>query len=73
MSLCNVVFIVILAVGITAIIADAISDRKLWYLRRENRMLRRLLSEQADLHEMSFNAYISMLQEMQRHNGNDRF
>ena len=73
MALCDVVFVIILAIGITAIIVGAICDRKLWYLRRENRMLRRLLSEQADLHEMSFNAYISMLQEMQRHNGNDRF
>ena len=73
MSLCNVVFIAILAIGVTAILAGAICDRKLWYLRRENRMLRRLLSEQARLNEMSFNAYINMLQEMQRHNGNDRF
>jgi len=67
MALYDVVLVVILTVGITLIIAGAICDRRFWHLRQENRMLRRLLSEQAQLHEMSFNAYIAMLQETQRH------
>lgn len=73
MALYDVALIVVLAVGVTLIIASAIFDQKLWRLRQENQILRRLLSEQADLHEMSFNAYIAMLQEMQQHNSKNRF
>lgn len=39
------------------------------YLERENRMIWRLLSDQARLHEMSLDAYIAMLRESQRHRG----
>ncbi len=63
----DVVLVVILSVGITFIIAGAICDQRLWRLRQENRLLRRLLSEQAQLSEMSLNAYIAMFQEAQRH------
>lgn len=37
-------------------------DMRVKYLERENRMLWRLLSDQAKLHEMSLDAYVAMLQ-----------
>ena len=57
--------ILVVVVGICYLIADT----RVKYLERENRMLRRLLSDQARLHEMSLDAYIAMLQEAQRHTG----
>ena len=38
-----------------------------------NWMFRRLLSEQAKLHQMSLDAYIAMLREAQRHTGGQQF
>lgn len=55
----------VIVVGVGYLIADA----KVKYLERENRMLWRLLSDQAKLHEMSLDAYIAMIQESQRHIG----
>lgn len=53
----------IIVVGICYLIADT----RVEYLERENRILRRLLSDQARLHKMSLDAYIAMLREAQRH------
>lgn len=50
-----------------------IADTRVKYLERENRMLWRLLSDQAKLHEMSLDAYIAMLREAQRHTGDQQF
>lgn len=57
--------ILVVVVGICYLIADT----RVKYLERENRMLWRLLSDQAKLHEMSLDAYIAMLREAQRHTG----
>ena len=46
-----------------------LADIRVKYLERENRMIWRLLSDQARLHEMSLDAYIAMLREAQRHTG----
>lgn len=63
-------FIFYLVIPILAII-DAtfllLADIKIKHLERENRMIRRLLSEQASLHEMSLDAYVAMLQEARRY------
>lgn len=50
--------ILVVVVGICYLIADT----RVKYLERENRMLWRLLSDQAKLHEMSLDAHIAMLQ-----------
>lgn len=56
----------VMTVLITAIVVGGIltvlHDMEVEYLTRENRMLWRLLSDQAKLHEMSLGAYIAMLQ-----------
>lgn len=61
--------ILVVVVGICYLIADI----RVKYLERENRMLWRLLSDQAKLHEMSLDAYIAMLREAQRHTGGQQF
>ena len=50
-----------------------IADTRVKYLERENRMLWRLLSDQAKLHQMSLDAYIAMLREAQQHTGGQQF
>ena len=57
--------VVLTAVGTAFIIGGIfviMYEMEIKYLLRENRMLWRLLSEQAKLHEMSLDAYIAMLQ-----------
>lgn len=59
------IFIFYLAIPLLVIVVGVcylIADTRVQYLERENRMLRRLLSDQAKLHEMSLDAYIAMLQ-----------
>lgn len=73
MLLSEVVVTVILAATIAGAVVAAIFERELQYLRRENRMLWRLLSDQARLREMSLDAYIAMLREAQRHTNNQHF
>ena len=57
---------VVLIVAITAVIVGgiflALYEIEFKYLERENRMLWRLLSDKAQLHKMSLDAYIAMLQ-----------
>lgn len=67
MATFDVVLIVVLTAIIVGAITTIIYNQEVWHLNQENRMLRHLLSEQAKLHQMSLNAYISMLQESQRH------
>ena len=73
MTLDDVLFIAVVAAAITWVIVKAVYDREVQHLRRENRMLWRLLSDQARLHEMSLDAYIAMLREAQRHMGGQPF
>jgi hypothetical protein len=57
--------VVLTAVGTAFIIGGIfviMYEMEIKYLLRENRMLWRLLSDQAKLHEMSLDAYIAMLQ-----------
>ncbi len=70
------IFIFYLAIPIFAIVEAVfigLSDTRVKYLERENRMLWRLLSDQAKLHEMSLDAYIAMLREAQQHTGGQQF
>lgn len=62
-----VVLIALLAAAIVGAAVAAIFEQELRYLKRENRMLWRLLSDQARLHEMGLDAYAAMLQEAKRH------
>jgi len=73
MTLDDVLFITVLVAAITWVIVKAVYDREVQHLRRENRMLWRLLSDQARLHEMSLDAYIAMLREAQWHMGGQPF
>lgn len=66
----DVIFYLVMPIlVIIAAILYFIADTRVKYLERENRMLWRLLSDQAKLHEMSLDAYIAMLREAQRHTG----
>lgn len=59
------IYIVLTAAIPTIVVGGIITllyELEIKYLDRENRMLRRLLSDQAKLHEMSLDAYIAMLQ-----------
>lgn len=69
MEVCDVVIIVLATIGITGTVMDALYRRSLQRLRSKYHMLRLLLLEQAELHEMSLEAYIAMLREAQRHIG----
>lgn len=69
MSFEDILFIAFLAIFIAGMILATICEREARRLEQENWMLRRLLSEQATLQEMSLSAYIAMLQEAQRHVG----
>lgn len=66
MSAAEIIVIVLTAVVAAILIVTLVYDREITCLRRENRMLRRLFSEQAKLHQMSFDAYIAMLQKSRR-------
>lgn len=66
MSTAEIIVIVLTAVVAAVLIVTLVYDREIMCLRRENRMLRRLFSEQAKLHQMSFDAYIAMLQKSRR-------
>lgn len=70
------VFIFYLAIPLLVIVVGVcylIADTRVKYLERENRMIWRLLSDQAKLHEMSLDAYIAMLREAQHHTGGQQF
>ena len=62
---------VVLIVAITTVVVGGIflALYEVQYLERENRMLWRLLSDQAKLHKMSLDAYIAMLQASSPHTG----
>ena len=69
MSVVDTVIIALLAAALFGLGITVLYEREFNQLERENQMFRRLLSEQAALHEMSLNAYIAMLREAQRHMG----
>lgn len=69
MAVCDVVAIVLITIGITSIVVDALYSWTIRRLRRKNHILRRLLMEQAELREMSLEAYTAMLKEARRHMG----
>lgn len=53
--------------AIAVIIAAAFYWNMFQYLSSENQMLWQLLFEQAELHQMSLDAYVNMLREAQKH------
>lgn len=65
----DVMVIVLITISITSMVVDALYSWTLRRLQRKNQMLRRLLMEQAELREMSLEAYTAMLREAQRHMG----
>lgn len=69
MTVTDTVLIALLAAVLMGLVVTAIYEHGIKQLERENQMFRRLLSDQASLHEMSLNAYIAMLREAQRHMG----
>lgn len=69
MAVVDAVIIALLAASLFGLVIVALYEREIKQLERENQMFRRLLSEQASLHEMSLNTYITMLREAQRHVG----
>lgn len=69
MDISDIILIAALVVFVVCGITSFLYELELRYLKRENQMFRRLLSDQASLHEMSLNAYIAMLREAQRHMG----
>lgn len=72
MAIRDVVILVLVAVGVTGTVAGALCWRALRNLRRKYHMLQRLLLEQAELREMSLEAYTAMLREARRHNGSQQ-
>ncbi len=64
---------IFLTIIITGVVVAFFYEQEVRYLSRENWMFRRLLSEQAKLHQMSLDAYIAMLRETQRHTGDQQF
>ena len=52
----------LIAACFSALVAVVLCERDIEQLERENQMFRRLLADQANLNEMSLNAYIAMLQ-----------
>ena len=64
---------IFLTIIITGVVVAFFYEQEVRYLSRENWMFRRLLSEQAKLHQMSLDAYIAMLREAQRHMGGQPF
>jgi len=69
----DVLWVVALTAVVTALVIGGIFvimyEMEIKYLLRENRMLWRLLSDQAKLHKMSLDAYIAMLQASSPHTG----
>ncbi len=62
-------YLALLILCIAEAVLVYIMDVKMEYLARENWMFRQLLSEQAKLHEMSLDAYLTMLREAQQYIG----
>ena len=69
MAVVDTVIIALLAASLFGLVITVLYEREFKQLERENQMFRRLLSDQASLHEMIMNAYIAMLREAQRHMG----
>ena len=69
MDILDVVLIVAITTVVVGGIVLALYEVEFKYLERENRMLWRLLSDQAKLHKMSLDAYIAMLQASSPHTG----
>ena len=69
MDILDVVLIVAITTVVVGGIFLALYEGEFKYLERENRMLWRLLSDQAKLHKMSLDAYIAMLQASSPHTG----
>ena len=69
MDILDVVLIVAITTVVVGGIFLALYEVEFKYLERENRMLWRLLSDQAKLHKMSLDAYNAMLQASSPHTG----
>jgi hypothetical protein len=69
MAVADAVIIALLTASLFGLVIVALYEREIKQLERENQMFRRLLSDQASLHEMSLNAYIAMLREAQQYVG----
>lgn len=63
----NIITIILLVGCLSELVMIALYERDIKQLERENRMFQQLLSDRANLQEMSLNAYIAMLREAQRH------
>lgn len=69
MVACDIVVVVLITAGVTSLMVSVLYWRAFRNLRRKCYMLQRLLREQAELREMSLEAYTTMLKEAQRHMG----
>ena len=69
MAVADAVISALLTASLFGLVIVALYEREIKQLERENQMFRRLLSDQASLHEMSLNAYIAMLREAQQYVG----
>lgn len=69
MEVCGVAAIVLITIGATGTVVSALYWRAFRNLQARYHMLQRLLREQAELREMSLEAYTTILKEAQRHMG----
>ncbi len=67
MFILDIIIIALLVACLFELVIIGLYDWELKQQERENKMYQRLLADQANLHEMSLNAYIAMLHEAQRH------
>lgn len=67
MEIREAVILVLIAIGVTGIVLDTFYGWLFRRLRSKYHVLQRLLLEQAELHEISLEAYTAMLREAQRH------
>lgn len=69
MPLGVVVVVAIVAAGVGGAFVAVLAEYSYRYLDQENRMLRKLLADQAELQKMSMDTYVAMLQIARRHVG----
>lgn len=67
MPIMYTIVIGLLVFSLFEMIVIMLCEQDIEQLKRENQMYQRLLSDHANLHEISLNAYIAMLREAQRH------
>lgn len=67
MSIMHTMIVVLLTFSLFELVIIMLYEREIEQLKRENQMFQRLVSDRANLNEMSLNAYIAMLREAQRH------